>query len=390
MNIKKELNDHTLTIKIDGILNSSTSQLATEELKDEPINEATKVVIDLQDLEYLSSAGLRLILNLKKESGKKEFSVINVNLDVLKIFNDTGFSEIMTVVPAYRKVSVEGCKKIGAGACGECYRLDDETIIKLYYSKITKEEIEREKELAKKAFILGAPTAISYDIVECDGRKGVIYELIQAKTLSELIRNDMEHIDKYIDMYADVCKSIHSIVLENNSGLPYYQAAANLDIDPIDEITNEEKAYLHKFYDLIPNCNHCIHGDLNMNNIMIQDGKPVIIDMGEFSIANPIVEMGLLHFSFAYVNPKEGMNDFYHLPSDVCRMVQDKLFDRYFGTHDLEEIKNTHPYGKWLEPVAWFRFSTSILKSKTWLPELKPFAREILREKLIPFIKENE
>lgn len=47
---------------------------------------------------------------------------------------------------------------------------------------------------------------LSYDIVECDGRTGVMYELIKSKTLGELMREDEENLDKYIDMYVDVCK----------------------------------------------------------------------------------------------------------------------------------------------------------------------------------------
>lgn len=134
------------------------------------------------------------------------FKVVDANAQIMNIFNVTGFSEIMDIEPALRQVSIDGCKKIGAGACGECFRIDDETIIKLYYSKIGKKEIEREKALAKKAFVMGVPTAISYDIVECDGRTGVVYELIKSKTISELIRENPDEIDRYTDMYADVCK----------------------------------------------------------------------------------------------------------------------------------------------------------------------------------------
>lgn len=109
---------------------------------------------------------------------------------------------------------MEGCDRIGAGACGEVFRLDDETIIKLYYPRVKKEEIEREKMLAKKAFVMGVPTAISYDIVEADGRTGVVYELIKSKTLGELIREDESRLEEYVAMYAEVCRTIHGIEAE--------------------------------------------------------------------------------------------------------------------------------------------------------------------------------
>ena len=89
----------------------------------------------------------------------------------MEVFNMTGFSEIMEIEPACRKISIDGCEVIGRGACGECFRIDDETIIKLYYGNADIDWIEHEKSLSKKAFVMGIPTAISYDIVEANGRK---------------------------------------------------------------------------------------------------------------------------------------------------------------------------------------------------------------------------
>jgi hypothetical protein len=65
-----------------------------------------------------------------------------------------------------REVSIEGLKKISAGQNGDVYRLNDEQILKVYNPwSISIEKIRREKESAKRAFIRGIPTAISFDIV---------------------------------------------------------------------------------------------------------------------------------------------------------------------------------------------------------------------------------
>ena len=77
-----------------------------------------------------ASAGLRVILRLRKQ--EPELAIVNVSPEVYEIFEMTGFTEMMPVSRAYRRVSVDGCEVIGQGANGKVYRLDPETIIKVY------------------------------------------------------------------------------------------------------------------------------------------------------------------------------------------------------------------------------------------------------------------
>ncbi len=62
---------------------------------------------------------------------------------------------------------------------------------------------------AKQAFICGVPTAISYDVVDCDGKLGVIYEKVE-DTLAQRICEEPERIDEYADLYAQMLKTLHT------------------------------------------------------------------------------------------------------------------------------------------------------------------------------------
>ena len=65
-----------------------------------------------------------------------------------------------------REISVEGCKVLGAGGNGAIYRLDDETIVKVYFSeRHSPERINKNRETTKKAFVHGIPTMIAFDMV---------------------------------------------------------------------------------------------------------------------------------------------------------------------------------------------------------------------------------
>ena len=384
MEIKLENRDGLTYVYLSGSITSSNSNEFEEAVKDEP--KGNGMIIDAKDLEFISSAGLRVILACKKRCGEKTFRVINVNNDVKNIFDVTGFSEIMDISGATREVSVEGCELIGAGACGECFRIDDETIIKLYYPSVSEDEIEREKTLAKKAFVLGVPTAISYDIVKSNGRTGVVYELIKSKTLGELIRNDYENREKYIDLYVDVCKKISTIKSED-SDIPSFVELNREDIKKVDMISEEEKQYLHKFLDLIPSENTCIHGDLNINNIMVENGECCLIDMGEFSRGNHLFDVSRIIFSMEYANaPKGEFNSFYKMSSEQVSEVYESFMTKFFN-EDMESIKKD-PELKWLYPLAWFRCCAAMLRKDRWTKEIRDLALDLFYNHLVPFVDE--
>lgn len=371
-------------VELTGSINSGNAHEFEDALSGEPSSEEG-VIIDAGGLEYISSAGLRVLLAAKKRCKGKIFRVVNVNDEVMNVFDVTGFSEIMDISRAVRQLSVEGCDRIGAGACGEVFRLDDETIIKLYYPRVKKEEIEQEKALAKKAFVMGVPTAISYDIVEADGRTGVVYELIKSKTIGELIRDDEGHLEEYVDMYAAVCRQIHGIEAEPGQ-LPSFKDINRSDIPNVTGITEEERVYLHRFLDLIPDRMNCLHGDLNINNIMVQNGECCLIDMGEFSTGTPMFDLSRILFSMEFAGAAKGeFNSFYKLPQDIVTHILHLFLEKYFGC-PLAEAEKTYPDAAWLYPLAWFRCCTSLLKGDRWGEEKRAMALDILRTQLIPFV----
>ncbi len=97
MKTEKRLDGTELTIKVSGRLDTTTSPQLEAELK-QSIGSITKLVFDLSELEYLSSAGLRVLLSAHKTMDKQgEMIVKNVNDAVNEIFEITGFIDILTI-----------------------------------------------------------------------------------------------------------------------------------------------------------------------------------------------------------------------------------------------------------------------------------------------------
>ena len=111
---------------------------------------------EASELEYISSAGLRVLMRARK-TVSAEMRIFNVSSDVFEILEMTGFTEIFTVEKRLRELSVDGCEIIGKGFYGTVYRIDPETIVKVYHSPDSVPMIKNEQRLAKRAFVKGVP-----------------------------------------------------------------------------------------------------------------------------------------------------------------------------------------------------------------------------------------
>ena len=98
MEIKKDLNDKTLTVKLIGRLDTNTAPVLDNDLKDD-LNEVDKLELDLKELDYISSAGLRTVLVLHKKMTAKKGSlvVLHPKDEVMEVFDMTGFSSFLKI-----------------------------------------------------------------------------------------------------------------------------------------------------------------------------------------------------------------------------------------------------------------------------------------------------
>ena len=97
MNIEKIINANALTLILDGRLDTATSPKLEEDLM-AVISDIQKLVLDFTNLEYISSAGLRVLLMAQKAMSKQgEMIILNVNETVMEVFEITGFADMLTI-----------------------------------------------------------------------------------------------------------------------------------------------------------------------------------------------------------------------------------------------------------------------------------------------------
>lgn len=97
MNIQKTLSGTTLMVALEGRLDTTTAPKLEEKLRGS-VDGVSRLVFDLAKLEYISSAGLRVLLAMQKLMNQQgEMMLQNVNEAVMEVFEVTGFSDILSI-----------------------------------------------------------------------------------------------------------------------------------------------------------------------------------------------------------------------------------------------------------------------------------------------------
>ena len=344
MNITYRTDKSILYIAIDGRIDAANAASAEEQIfaiKKE--NSGKHTVLDADNLEYISSAGLRIILKLRKEEPK--LAIINVAPEVYDVLDMTGFTDMITVEKAYKRMSVDGCEFIAKGANGAVYRYNDETILKTYYSKDALPEIQQERENARRAFVLGVNTAIPYGIVRVGDGYGTVTELLNAINVTKLICKDPENLEKPVEYYVELLKSIHAVEADEGDFADMKETALDWASFVSAYIPEAEGAKLRAMIEAVPKQNTLLHGDYHTNNVMIQNGEPLLIDLDTLCVGHPIFELGSMYNAFVGFSELDHgeILKFMGYDHDTSKRFWRMSLQRYFGTEDqarLDTIEN--------------------------------------------------
>ena len=335
MDVTYRVDKDILYIAVEGRIDASNAAEAEEKIfAIKNGNPGKHTVVDADKLEYISSAGLRVILRLRKEDPK--LAIINVAADVYEVFDMTGFTDMVTIEKAYRRMSTQGCEFIAKGANGAVYRYDDETILKTYFAKDALPEIKQERENARKAFVLGINTAIPYGIVRVDDGYGTVTELLNATSVTKLIRANPEDMTQAAKYYVDMLKSIHAITVEDGE-VPDMKETALAWADFVAPHLPEAQAKkLRALIEAVPKQNTLMHGDYHTNNIMVQNGEPLLIDMDTLCMGHPVFELGSMFNAFAGYSElnHQNMMDFFGYSYETAGKFWEISLKRYLGTED--------------------------------------------------------
>lgn len=295
--VKGMITENAVVIALIGRVDSTNAREVEAELSRIVAgNDSMPVVIDAQELQYISSAGLRVLLHLKKTTA--DLKIINVSSDVYEILDMTGFTQMMDIEKAYRVVSVEGCEEIGRGANGTIYRIDQDNVVKVYNNADALADIQHEREVARIALVLGIPTAISYDVVKVGNSYGSVFELLNARSFSKILSNQPDKMNWCVKEYTEMLKKIHGTVVPKGKLPDMRETALNWAEFMQAYLPKELGEKLLSLIKAVPQDDHMIHGDYHTKNLELQGDEVLLIDMDTLAVGHPIFELASIYNAF--------------------------------------------------------------------------------------------
>ena len=354
---------------LEGRLDTAASQQVSMNIDEQlaTLGHVDGLVCDATGLEYISSSGLRVLLTLRKRY--PDFLLKEVCSEVYEVLEMTGFTKMMTVERALRSMSVDGCEEIGRGGVGIVYRINEDTIIKVFREGTDISEVRREITMSKEAFVLGMPTAISFDVVRVGSQYGLVYELLNAETLSACIYKNPSRLDEYASLYAGLFRQLHSIEVQQPSLIPNSMQHVEESIHYISRYFDTPSIdLLLSIVSAIPQANRLLHCDLQTKNAMMQGDELMLIDMGEVGYGHPMIDLGNAHSAMvALIGDYEKIIGF---PREIGLDLWKRTMHYYF--EGLSEVDFAHR----MEQIE----AVSVVRNFTWLSLSDSFPEAVIKE----------
>ena len=384
MNFNYNLDNGVLTVSLDGRMDTEAAVKFEAELAEICKNNPHEsMVLDAEKLLYVASSGLRTILKMAKT--EKNFSVENVSPAVYSVFEMTGFSRIIKIRKALRKIDLEKCEKIGFGGNGAVYRVSEDEIVKVNYNPATYAALDLELAKAKEAFLLGIPTAISFDLVDCgEGKRGVVYETIKSRTLGESIQSNPELMEELTERYVEQLNTLHAVHTDN----PVFGNAKDNYRTQVENaskfLTEEEGQMLKQILDVLPEGDRLVHCDAHPKNIMIQNGDMLWIDMEGMATGHPIYDLISIAVVLNGMRTDEMSLGICGMDNQTVLKFKDCFIRKYFKTEDPEAVQR---YSSMIDALRLIRAVFAIGFTSKNTEEFRPAIIGMARQVFFPNIQ---
>lgn len=248
-------------------------------------NSNCQIKLDAAGMDYITSAGLRMMLVFQKKGILNE--IVNVNNAVYGVFDVTGFLEVFTVHRA-REVQETGQDNlIGEDAYGKLYIKDEDDVIRIWNPDVPEEDIERGITCSKIALKLNVTNAIVVGKAETDEGIGRLYAVDSVEGLVRYLKRKPRERKKVI---ASIVRQLD--VFRFNQELretvySLYEKYMRL-VEETSVFDHDEKKAIVDYLTMLSRNNHVIFENLNAHTMLCKNGDVIFVDLSRLCYGNPI------------------------------------------------------------------------------------------------------
>ncbi len=249
----------------------------------------------------------------------------------------------------FKPIQLEDWDLFGGGATAESFyhKTDSSLMLKLFNDGVDRSASEREYAAAKSISSMGIRVPHALSLVQCGTRLGIIYErIVGKKSFSRLCADDPENIPAYAKIFARETKKLHSTECDQEIFEPRKKTLEKF-LSEI-HLRNDLQSKIIQVLASMEPATTCVHGDLQMGNMIYADGLCYWIDLADFAYGCPLIDLGVLYFNCKVVNNSEKIYDLLHLTQTQLETFWEAFLPEYLETDSKSEIqafeKKVRPY----------------------------------------------
>lgn len=250
---------------------------------------------------------------------------------------------------------------IAHGRTADVYVWEEGYVLKLFHNWFSLEDIEYEQKIAHAVHASGVKSPAVGDLVQVQGRNGLIYERVEGKSMLEMFQQKPWRVIQYGRMLAKLHTQMHECVFE--ADVPSQRMKLQYKIKSADALPAHLRPRLLDALSSLPDGDRVCHGDFHPANVLMNGGDATIIDWIDSSRGNPLADVARTSIIIlGAIAGKQITNPFL------------RIFIGIFHTAYLREYFRLRPdgrdeYRRWLPIVAGARLSENITELEKWLVE---------------------
>ena len=232
---------------------------------------------------------------------------------------------------------------IGRGRTAEIFQRGDGQILKLYLAWCPPEWVDREARMTRAAYEAGVPVPAMIDVIEQDGRRGIIFERVTGLSMLDDFRTKPWHLVHSAHLLAELHAAVHTRQIPD---LPSLRQSLAYRIEGAALAEKLKSAALQALAQL-PDGNAVCHGDFHPDNVILSPRGPIIIDWMTVNHGHPLADVARTVVILSVGEPPPGV------PNRSLLMLGRDLFrELYMRRYEqLRHVTRTE-IDDWLLPVA--------------------------------------
>ncbi|MEN6314688.1 MAG: aminoglycoside phosphotransferase family protein [Clostridiaceae bacterium] len=252
-------------------------------------------------------------------------------------------------------------KLIGRGMTAEVYEWGPDKVLKLYYHRIGEEWIKQEARIGMAVHEAGVPSPTVFEIIDLDGRKGVIFQKISGSTMLMHFITEPWNLNHYAKQLADLQFRIHQFSANN---LPSQQEKYEFRIKCSAKILGDKEQLIIDYLKSLPDGNSVCHGDLHFNNIIISGNNPVPIDWTNAYQGNPMSDLARTYLMMTSPAKPPLIPDVVTMP---MQYVKWSSYRAYLNEYLMLSGASSKDIDAWILPTAAAKLKDRMPGEEKWL-----------------------